>query len=206
LQLISGGNGYLSAPAVSCGGAGFAGGVQPQIICLLASGIPTAINQEIYPFSGVSFANQPGIAGIIGVRGVSILWNTYRFTTARYSFSKYQARVRVYNNTFTDVPRVSAQFGQGESGSIYLYPVPNAVYIMEWDCICDVTPLIDDTTVELIPAPWNTCVQYYAAYKAQEIAQNFDIADRMYKAYERFMKLARTQSQPGAVANWYGRA
>lgn len=206
LVITGAGNGYLAAPIVGFGGAGFASGTAPTVKAVLATGIPTVVNQEVYPFSSISFANQPGISGIIGIRGVSVLWNTYRFTTARYSFSKYQARVRTYTNTFTDVPRVCAQFGQGESGSLYLYPVPNSTYIVEIDCICDVSPLVDDTSIELIPAPWTVCVQYYAAYKAQEISQNFDVAERLYATFERFMKRAREQTQPGFVSNWYGRS
>lgn len=204
--LTNAGMNYQAAPTVTCGGGGFSGGTAPSLLAVMFTGFPAVVNQEVYPFSAVNWSNQPGISGIIGIRGVSVIWNTYRFTTQRVSFSKYQAWIRTYTNTFTDVPRVAAQYGQGANGSVYLYPIPNSNYILEWDCICDVTPLADDTIVELIPSPWTVAVQYYAAYKAFESAQAFDKADRMFGQFQKFMKRARAQTQPGTVSNWYGRA
>jgi len=208
IVLTSGGTGYTAAPTLGFGGAGFSGvgAVAPTGLAQLSTGIFTITNQEVYQFSSIDFSNQPGISGIIAVRGVSILWNTFRFTATRYGFAKYQAKVRTYVDTFTDVPRFCAQFGQGETGSIYFYPVPNEAYVVEMDCVCDVTPLVDDTTVEAIPAPWTVSVQYYAAYKAFQSAQNYDAADRMYAEFEKFMRRARTMTNPGVTTNWYGRA
>lgn len=171
---------------------------------LVPSNNNTVTGQELYPFSGVALST-PGASSIIAIRGITIVWNTFRYTVSRVSFSKYQALVRTYANNFTDVPRVGTQFGQGVNGSVYLYPIPNAVYPMEWDCSCDVSPLATDADVELIPVPWNISIQYYAAYKALESAQNFQAADRMFTRYELFMKRARAFSQPGMVTNWYGR-
>ena len=50
-----------------------------------------------------------------------------------------------------------------------------------------------------------TPVQYYAACKAFEGAGDLDRAEQMFQRFERFMKRARSQATPGAVANWYGR-
>jgi hypothetical protein len=41
------------------------------------TGFAATVNQEVYTFSSVNWSNQPGISGIIGVRGVSVIWNTY---------------------------------------------------------------------------------------------------------------------------------
>ena len=205
MNLTNGGSNYTLAPTVSFPGAGLT--TQPVGIAIMSTGIPCIVNQEVYPFSYAnSFINtSTGVSNIIAVRGISMIWNTYRFTVSRVSFSKYQALIRTYTNTFTDVPRVGAQYGQGESGSMYLYPLPNSNYIMEWDCICDVLPLVDDSTVEAIPDPWTTAVQYYAAYKALQSAQVYDRSDKMFAEFEKFMKRARSFSQPGMVVNWYGR-
>jgi len=203
--ITSGGTGYSATPAVVFSGSGFSSGTAPLAYAQLASGIYCNANQEVYEFSSINVSNIPGVSKIIAVRSIALLWNTYRFVMARYSFSKYQAYIRTYTNTFSDVPRVSAQFGQGEAGSIYIYPVPNSNYIMEWDCIFDVIPLVDDTTYEAIPAPWTTPVQYYAACKAFEGAGDLERAEQMFQRFERFMKRARAQATPGAVANWYGR-
>lgn len=205
INIISGGAGYQAAPAVYFSGSGFSSGVAPQATAQLATGIFCIPNEEVYNFSSIDVSNIPGVSNIIAVRSIALLWNTYRFVMARYSFSKYQAYIRTYTNLFADVPRVSAQFGQGSNGSIYIYPIPNSNYIMEWDCILDVIPLVDDTTYEAIPAPWQTPVQYYAACKAFEGAGDLERAEQMFSRFERFMKRARAQTTPGAVANWYGR-
>jgi hypothetical protein len=205
IVISSGGLGYTSAPIVSFLGSGYATGTPPQAYAQLSTGIFCIPNQEIYPFSSIDVSNIPGVSKIIAARGISLLWNTYRFTLVRYGFSKYQAKIRTYTNTFSDVPRVAAQYGQGENGSIYIYPVPNSNYIMEWDCIFDVIPLVDDTTYEAIPAPWDVPVQYYAASKAFEGAGDLDRAEQMFNRFERFMKRARAQTTPGNVVNWYGR-
>jgi hypothetical protein len=205
IVIISTGTGYTSTPTVSFGGSGFSSGTAPQAYAVLSTGIFCTTNQEVYNFSDVDLSNLPGISNIIAVRSIALLWNTYRFVLIRHSFSKYQALIRTYTNTFSDVPRVAAQYGQGEAGSIYIYPVPNSNYIMEWDCVCDVLPLTDDTSFEAIPAPWNTAVSYYAASKALEGANDLQRSEWMFNKFEKFMKRARAQTQPGTVVNWYGR-
>jgi hypothetical protein len=205
IVITSGGSGYAATPAVSFGGSGFSSGTAPQAYAQLATGFFCVPNQEVYPFSAISLTNIPGVSKIIAVKSIALLWNTYRFVMIRHSFSKYQALIRTYTNTFSDVPRVAAQYGQGENGSIYIYPVPNSNYIMEWDCICDVNPLVDDTTFEAIPAPWTIAVPYYAATKALEAAGDLDRAEKMFQRFERYMKRARAQTSPGTVINWYGR-
>jgi hypothetical protein len=205
IVITDGGTGYISIPTVGFGGSGFSSGVAPLAAAFLSTGILCVPNQEVYEYSSVDLSNIPGVSAIIAVRSVAILWNTYRFVANRVSFSKYQALIRTYANNFSDVPRVMAQFGQGENGSLYFYPIPNSNYIMEWDCIFDVAPLVDNTTFEAIPNPWRTPVQYYAASKAFEGAGDLDRSERMFQRFERFMKRGRAQASPGGVANWYGR-
>lgn len=176
-----------------------------QCVRVLPANNLCVVGQEVYNFTDVDLSGNPGASEIIAVRGVSLLWDTYRYTLAKYGFAKYQALVRTYANTFSDVPRTCAQFGQGEAGSLYIYPLPNSPYVMEWDCICDVTPMVTDADVELIPAPWNTPVQYYAAYKAIESTGNFEASMHMSKQFSYFMKRARAFTTPSGVINWYGR-
>lgn len=165
----------------------------------------TVVNQEVYEYSAVNLSGLPGVSAIMAVRGVSIVWNTYRFTMQRVSFGRYQALVRTYSTTYSDVPRICTQFGQGEAGSIYIYPLPNDVYSMEWDCVCNVSPLVDDSTAEIIPSPWLVPIQYYAAYKALQMI-DLEKSEKMFQQYSRFMKRGRAFSQPSQVNNWYGRA
>jgi len=167
---------------------------------------PMVIARESYPFSAIPTPSASGYGQIIAVRGISILFGDFRYSLQKVSFSKYQAQIRTYANSYEDVPKVSAQFGQGVSGSIYMYPVPSYAYVMEWDCLCLPQDLTTDADIELLPYPWTDSVQYYAAYKALEASGNFASADRFFGKFMSYMNKARTDSQPAATVNWYGRS
>ena len=113
--------------------------------------------------------------------------------------------VRNYVSTFQDVPGIAAQYGQGVSGSLYLYPVPNAPYTMEWDCTCLPAVLASDTDVEMLPYPWTDAVPYFAAYLCYNGAGRNADADRMWQLYDRFGKRGRAFSQRSLTVNPYSR-
>lgn len=174
----------------------------------LASGVfgylnATNLNQEIYPFSAITL--QSGMGQITAVRAVSYVWGASRFTAPMVSWSRYQATIRTYSPGYTGTPTVVAQFGQGVGGTIYTYPVPDQRYQAEWDCIILPIPLVNDSTPEVIPAPWQFCVQYFAAFITLDGAGRYDDAKKMLDRFDMFMKEARTESQVGQIANWYGR-
>lgn len=166
----------------------------------------TVTGQEIYPFSALVIPPSAGYGQVVAVKGISIIWGNFRYTLQKLSFSKYQALIRAYADSYQDVPKASAQFGQGVNGSIYMYPPPSDVYPMEWDCICLPADLATDSDPELIPYPWTDAVQYYAAAKAMEATGRYDVADRYNGQFSKYIKQARTVSQPNSVVNWYGRA
>ena len=193
VTVSNGGTGYTSVPSVNVAG----GGNQRNLV--------TVTNQEVYPFSLVDFTGVPGYSQVLAVGNVSILWGSQRFTLARRSWSSYQAMVRNYVSTFQDVPGIAAQYGQGVSGSLYLYPVPNSGYTMEWDCTCLPAALASDGDVEIIPYPWTDAVPYFAAYLAfNSTGRNAD-ADRMWQLYDRFGKRGRAFSQRSLTVNPYQR-
>lgn len=206
VTLTNGGAGYF-APVVTFS----SGGSHPTQATAIAtvSGInQTVALQEVYPFSVVNpmvATSGSGIASILQVNSVSLLWGTFRYTLMHYGWSKYQAKVRTYTAGYYYLPSVFAQFAQGASGSLYMYPIANQAYPMEWDCCCLPQNLAADTDVEAIPYPWTDAVPYRAAYYAFLQAQRFTDADRMYKEYDRSMKRARAMSQPRGITNWYGR-
>lgn len=165
----------------------------------------TTIGQEIYLFSYATIPASSGYGSVIAIKGVSIIYGNFRYTLQKVSFSRYQATIRSYANSYLDVPKVCAQFGQGVSGSLYLYPPPADLYSMEWDCIMLPVNLATDSDIEIIPYPWTDSIQFYAAAKALEAARDFEAADRFERKFSAFMKKARADSQPAAVVNWYGR-
>ena len=169
----------------------------------------TVLQQEVYTFASrnsMVATSGSGIQSILMVNSVAIVYGTFRYLAMAPSFSKYQAHVRNYTAGYLDVPSVFAQFGQGASGSIYMYPLPNAAYQMEWDACCLVNSLVVDTDVEALPYPWTDAVPFLAAYYAFSGTQRFTDADRMWQEYEKFMKRARQMSNPRRTPNWYGRS
>lgn len=220
------GGGVITAIAVTSGGAGYfqpvvtlasGVGIGTTLAVTVASGLinATVAGQEVYPFSTVNAmvaTSGSGINSIFAVNSVSFLWGTFRYTLMRKGFSYYQAKVRTYTAGYQYIPAVMAQFGQGEKGSLYFYPIPNAPYQMEWDCFCIPNDLNTDTDVEAIPDPYTEAVKYYAAYLAYLQAQRTADADRMYNSdpqkpgfYQRSLRRARSVSGSRSVSSWYGR-
>jgi hypothetical protein len=191
--VISGGTEFTTAPALSTVG----GGNEPNLV--------TVEGQEVYPFSLVTFGSVQGYSEVLALGNVSVIWGQQRFTLARRSWSTYQATIRNYTQSYQDVPGIAAQFGQGVNGSLYMYPVPNAPYSLEWDCMCLPAAIATDTDPEVIPYPWTDAVPYFAAYLAFMSSGRNGDADRMWKLFEMFGKRARAFSQPRLMANPYGR-
>ena len=154
-----------------------------------------------------------GILGVQAIQSVNIIWTTFRYTLQHRSFSLYQAYVRNYGaGLYQYVPAVWSQYGFGDTGSLYVYPVPNTAYQMEIDCLCMPQPLTVDTDVDAMPYPFYSAVKYYAAHLAYLQKQRFADSRMMFNEdsrapgqYQTFIKSARRDSQPSSVANWYGR-
>jgi len=162
--------------------------------------------QEVYPFNGVDLQPFPGVASIYFVRSISIIYSNYRYSLPVYSFSVYQAMIRQYvASQYQYVPTFGAQFGQGTSGSLYLYPPPSQTYQLEWDCQCLPQDLIDDQSVEAIPDPWTDAVPYFAAHLAFLELQNGNTARMYHDLFDERMKRFGSYVRPGRVSNPYGR-
>jgi len=193
VTVVSGGTGYTVAPTLAAVGGGN------------EAGMVTVQGQEVYPFSLITFANVAGYSQVLAVKGVSIIWGNLRYTVQRKSFSMYQAQIRTWSNSYQDIPAIGCQYGQGVSGSFYLYPVANTGYTMEWDCICLPIALVTDATVEVIPYPWTDAVPFFASYLALSGTNRLADADRMWREYDKFVKRARAFSQPMVTVSPYGR-
>jgi hypothetical protein len=116
--------------------------------------------------------------------------------------------VRNYTGgVFQQNPGVFAQFGQGSEGTVYMYPVPDQRFPMEWDVCCIPQDLDTSNNVpDALPFPWTLDpVVWLAAYYAYSGKQRSADAQRAWGEFERFMKRARAMSMPHGVANWYGR-
>jgi hypothetical protein len=200
------GSGYLSPPIITLTGAG-SGAILQSVLGgpLVPYGLQTIGGQEIYPFSLVNpFVQQtPGVRGVISVRQIAVYWGNLKPALAYEPWTKFEAFYRAYNFALMNFPTVFSQFGQGQSGSVYLWPIPAQPLGMEWDCSCVPLDLSNDTDVEAIPEPWTRAVKYWAASLAYKNAQRYDDANTMLQNYKAEMFTHRANVQRSVTPNYY---
>jgi hypothetical protein len=161
--------------------------------------------QEVYNFSSIYLGAFPGVLSIHSIKSVSLIYSNYRYSLPSYSFSTYQAMIRQYPFQYQYVPAFFSQLGQGDQGSLYMYPLPSQIYQYEADCFCTPADLIDDLSVDVIPRPWDDVVKYFAASLAYGELQNWNAARYYLDLYDK-MTLRKSQyARPGRATNPYGR-
>ena len=202
VQITNGGSGYFQ-PTMTITDPTGTGAAVAAVMPTLAVTVP---GQEVYPFSYFDLSPFPGVGEIYYVRTVAVIFSQFRYVLRYRAFSEYQAYVRQYSTGFFQyVPSDFTQFGQGASGSLYMYPIPNQVYQFEPDCLGLPSDLQTDTDYEAIPDPWTDAVPYYAAHLAYLELQNMSAAnyylDLFAKRVTGFSGAART----GRRINMYGR-
>lgn len=172
----------------------------------LGSHVTTVPDQEVYTLTSLAalVPSQPGLGGIIGVQSVAVSWGALKPVLSWRDWSFFQMYLRSNSMSYQNYPSVWSQYGQGESGSLYVWPVPNQYSAMEVDCYFNVADLSDSQTVDLIPSPWNEPVHYYAAYLAYLNAQRRDDARTMLGEHERLMAQARMVVSPPRTPDPYG--
>lgn len=207
-------NGTISTVDITYGGSGY---FQPLVTIDDPTGTGAVVtastsllhtvnqNQEVYPFRNVDFSAIPGIRGIIAVKSVAIIYSNLRYALPIYSFTSYQAFIRQYPQQYSYVPTVGAQYGTGQNGSFYLYPLPSQRYQMEWDCYCIPSDLQTDSDYEAISLPWTDAVPFYAAYLAYNELQNLNSATYYKAQFDEFLKRYGAYALPGRAVNPYGR-
>ena len=207
ITVTNGGQGYFTPPLITITDSSGSGATATAVLSYVNQ---TTFAQEVYNFSSVQFqsltgAAVPGYSYVLAVRTVAMIWGTFRYVTMKKSFSLYQAYARNYTSNYYYIPAVGCQFGQGQNGSLYLYPIADQAYPMEWDCLCVPIDLASDSDVEAIPYPWTSAVQYYAAWKATLGRGRFEDAKQFLGYYDGRMKKSRQEASPGAMINPYGR-
>jgi hypothetical protein len=205
--------GVITSIFSQAGGAGY---FQPQLTITDSTGsgatatpIIPGVNklnpgQESYNFSDIDVSMFPGIASIFAIKSVSVIYANYRYSLPMYAFSVYQAKIRQYPFQYQYVPCFASQFGQGNQGSFYAYPIPSQTYQWEFDLFCEPQDLVDDQSVDVIPNPWSDVVQYWAAFKGYSELQNFnaaryylDMFDNMTQRKSNYARIGRSVSQYG---------
>jgi len=166
--------------------------------------IPLVAGQQIYPFSAITTL-PTGVSGVFHVRQA---WIQIPGTTGQ---------IKLYSRPFEDIgqfglnkfnPSVAqpvrwAQYGQGQSGSVFFDPTPDLPYTVFVDALGVPAPLTSDTTPEGIPANWTLAVPFYAAWWGFLTAQMQDQADKIMQRFMEQMAMARTAANPDlTMENW----
>lgn len=201
------GSGYLTPPTFTFTGGGGSGAAATASLTPYVS---TTLNQELYPFSYLNnFVQQtPGVASVQGILSIAVMQGApgaYKPVLFNWPWGALQAYCRSYSALVTNYPDRWAQYGQGVSGSFYLYPIPSGQYPMDCDTYCLPTALVDNTTVEAIPYPWTDAVPYYAAYLALLNAQRKEDALGMLTDYKAKISEGGGFSRPMVIPSYYGR-
>lgn len=202
VTVTNAGSGYVKTPIVTVTGAGGSGA---SVALLLTPHLTTVVGKEVYTYAEATavLGTIPGLSGIIGVQGISASWGSSKPTLDHLDWSTFQAYLRAQSLSNQNFPSVWAQYGQGTLGSVYLYPKPSQVTQMEWDCYCKPADLVDDTSVDLIPYPWDEACPFYAAHLAFLFSQRFDDARMMLSEFTRRGMLARMNTSPSLRPSMY---
>jgi hypothetical protein len=202
--------GQIASISISYGGDGY---FQPTVTITDPTGTgatatastspinTTTLQQEEYLFKDVNLSMFPGVGEIFAVKSVSIIYSNLRFSLPCYDFSTYQARIRQYPTQYQWVPAVFGQYGQGTSGSLFMYPLPSQTFQLEMDCFCLPADLDDDDQPEILPMPWQDAVPFYAAHLAYLELQNLNSARYYFELYETMAHKYSAYARPGRAVN-----
>lgn len=196
-----GGNGYFQ-PAFSITDATGGGATVTPIVSNIEH---VNQGQEVVTFSDIDLSQFPGVETVYGVQSVSVLYSGFRYSLICYSFSTYQALIRIWAQQWQYTPCVFAQHGQGSAGTLFCYPIPSQVYQVELDCYCLPQDLITNLSVEVIPAPWQDAVAYWAAHLCYLSIQNFNAAKYYEDMFNRRCLGYSNAARVSRVVNSYGR-
>jgi hypothetical protein len=142
-----------------------------------------------------------GIQGVLTIRQLSIV-NAAGTVNTTLATRPWFWMERYWLNSGAAIasgqPREWGQLGRGANGTFSIGPAPVAGNFphINADCALLPIPLVDDTTPEAIPVPWQDAVPFYAAYKALLSAQRRDDANQMFQRFEAYMRRAVQNSTP----------
>lgn len=182
--------------------------------------IPTVIGQRAYNFSSINVgvAATTGVQGVIHVRSVRYaVGDGFQWVSPR-AWPWFEMFSLNNPEPQAGPPVEWAQLGQGASGqntgsgasgSLYIDPPPDVVYVLNCDCVCYPQKLAVDGDVEAIPYLWTDAVPYFAAYLALLSAQTnarMSDAERLFSYYKTFIGRARQFANPSVLRSQYEQA
>lgn len=196
---IVAGTGYSNSFAVTFtggGGTGAAGtatasGGKITSVAITAQGTGyTSTPTPVFTAGGGSGGS--GTAGFLpaatfDVVNTTIYWGSLRRPLGYRVWTLFNAAFRSVQN-FTGPPAV---FSVYNNTSVYVAPIPDQTYQVDFDCVQTVVDFaINDTAADPIPFPFHNPVSFYGAYLAQIKAQKFEVANYFKDQYNNQVKAA----------------
>lgn len=207
-------SGSIAAIFSSDGGAGY---FQPTLTITDSTGTGAAASpvmkfvntlnrgQEQYPFAGIDISNVPGADRFYGILSLTNIFSNYRTGMGYYDFDTYQTKVRLYPIQYQYVPAIWSQQCWGTDGKIFVYPLPSQTYQYEVRGLVLPQDLVDDSSPDIVPAPWNDAVVFYALHLAFLEQQQFNAAKFYFELFDKLMPRFKSAARPWRVNNPYGR-
>ena len=157
-----------------------------------------------YPFSLIVIpGSEAGLGGFINVRMITyqIASGALRVNAREWEwFNNYVLAKAV---PFVGAPKYWAQFGQGNTGSIFINYL-DFQYTLNLDIVAFPADLVNAFDPDPIPPLWSDAVPYFAAYLALLTMPGGEkSADEMFRLYQLFAQRARTFATPSALPHQY---
>lgn len=173
--------------------------------------VTTTVNVQLYAHSGVAVPTTINVSSLLKIRTIR------RPSSVIYSGNvsgdlPLEGRSWDWFNWYwltlgphpPGPPRAWAPFVDGNDGSFYIAPSPNASnYTLSIDGVWLPSNLTGVSTPDIIPQMWTDAVQYYACYLACLDGQRYSDADHMLELYELHMGRARSMVTPSTLTQNY---
>ena len=181
VSLLSSNSSFVTTPNVFLTNAtGDTTGSGAQAIAVMSGTTPNLTVASVYILNGgtgytlppvVSFdgaGTASAVSGILhqntfDVVNLTIDWGNTRLVPSYLNWSKFNAQARYYINRTGRTQCWSTY----SNNSVYIQPVPDQTYAVEWDTVMQPPPIVNNLTIEVIPFPFQDCVPFYAAYLAK---------------------------------------
>lgn len=101
-----------------------------------------------------------------------------------------------YFSGLTGHPTTYSLLQNANGGTLLFDPEPSVTVTLQLELIWFPIDLVDDSTPEFIPVPWQDCVKFYAAYLAYSNSQRTADADGMMGKFQTYLARARRMTKP----------
>ena len=127
----------------------------------------------------ISFSVLPEGTKTIDVINVNLYWGNSRVPLYYLAWTDFNAQLRYWQN-YTGRPIAYSMYGPKQ---LYIGPVPDQNYVMEFDTVVEVDPMASGSDVETLPAPFTEAVPYFAANIAKYQEQSYGEAEIFKQEY-----------------------